>query len=82
MTDDQLERAVLAALAARSDSKAWDALTYEAGPYSINKVRYWVAPIVRSVIERVQAAEPATPSCAARPASARGFTGAGSPPAA
>jgi hypothetical protein len=57
MTDDQIERAVLAALAARSDSKAWDALTYEAGPYSVNKVRYWVVPIVRSVIERAQAAE-------------------------
>jgi hypothetical protein len=59
MTDDQLERAVLAALAARGDSKAWDALTYEAGAYSVNKVRYWVVPLMRSVIERVQAAEPA-----------------------
>lgn len=58
MTDEQLERAVLGALNGRGDSKAWDALTYESGPYSVNKLRYWVVPLVRSIVERVQADKP------------------------
>lgn len=61
MTDEQIERAVLDAMAARGDSKAWDALTYEAGPYSINKVRYWVVPLVRAIVERVRAGERRAP---------------------
>jgi hypothetical protein len=48
---------VLDALAAKSNAKAWEALTYESGDYSINKLRYWVAPLVRDVVERIVADE-------------------------
>jgi hypothetical protein len=50
ITDEQIERKILDALAAISSREAWDAVSFESGPYSINRVRRWATDLVRAIL--------------------------------
>jgi hypothetical protein len=57
LTDEQIERKVLSALAAIGRHDAWDALTYASGPYEISKVKEWGLRLARAL-----ATQPGTPN--------------------
>lgn len=50
LTDEQIDSKILDALSTLGARDAWDALTFESGPYSINRVRYWATSLVRAIL--------------------------------
>lgn len=55
MTDEQIDRKILDALATVRSPEAWTALTFESGPYSINRVRHWATALVRAILNETDA---------------------------
>ncbi len=49
LTDEEIERTILAALAAIGRHDAWDALTYAIGQYEISKVKEWALTLGRAL---------------------------------
>jgi hypothetical protein len=62
LTDEQIDRRILDALAKVQSREAWDAMTFESGPYSISRVRYWATSIARAIIAATTGIPKAEPS--------------------
>jgi hypothetical protein len=50
LTDEQIERATIAALSEIGAGAPWDGMTYSSGPYEVTKLRFGALRVLRAVI--------------------------------